>query len=119
MKKGQMFILTMVMLVGLIFAIQNNLSAYSYIDLSQSFERTDFYLMESINRSFGEVIKSPTCEDVIRNAQDLKNSLQGKVINGIEIDLDYSIICIPRSMDLEIKLKALDQESELRERLLG
>ena len=47
-RKGQMFIVTIVFLVGLVFVVQQILLQYSYVDMPSSYKETDYYLLKSI-----------------------------------------------------------------------
>lgn len=109
--KGQMFIITMVFLVGLIFAVQNSLSQYSFSDLAQVFEKNDLYLLESIKNSFNETLSSSkSCEELDINLQELEAFLEEKIVAGIIINIDYLLVC-DQELTLAIHLKSIGAET--------
>lgn len=119
--KGQMFIITMVFLVGLIFAVQNNLSQYTFLDLSTTFEKSDFYILKSIKDSFYKTIKSArNCQEAQDNVNELKDFFENKIIEGTSIQIDQEWNCpggwSANPLNLTIRLKSI--EIDTREELV-
>jgi hypothetical protein len=109
--KGQMFIITMVFLIGLVFAVQNNLSAYNFLDLAKAFEKNDLYLLEGIKISFNEALKYPTCSETEKNLRELADFLEERIIGGTSIEIDYSFSCPPKNLSLTIHLKSIEMDT--------
>ena len=115
--KAQMFIITIVFLVGLIFAVQNSLSQYTFLDISKTFSRNDLPIFLGVKDSLETIFaRSDTCDDLRRNIQELKNQLNGKIIGGTALQVTTSFECPPKKLNATIQLRSLDIDS--RETLL-
>ena len=92
--KGQMFIVTMVFLVGLIFAVQQLLFQYSYLDLPGDFIRTDTMIASDIEILLEKSItSSPTCAIAIERLDRTINAIANSDITGFLIETDYDVDC--------------------------
>lgn len=96
MRKAQMFIVTMVFLTGLIFAVQQLLFQYTLIDLSRPLQQTDFYLLSSIGDIFNLTIYGLNCsnlnsrEQVLNNLVELDAWLNRQSFGGYSLELMYN-----------------------------
>lgn len=112
--KGQMFIITMVFLVGLIFAVQNNLSQYSFLNLASSFQGDDFYLLRGIKDSFSSTLtSSPNCGQADKNLQQLKNFLETN-IDEASVEVSYILDCSLWSsspLTVTIHIKSIESDT--------
>ncbi|MBL7160856.1 MAG: hypothetical protein ISS93_03345 [Candidatus Aenigmarchaeota archaeon] len=110
MKKGQMFVITMVFLVGLIFTVQGSLSQYSSLDLGNAFEN-DHSLLVGIKNSFGEVFASSSdCQELENNIQELNEFLNGRVVKGTVIDISTSFRC-PDELNVTVHLQSINMDT--------
>lgn len=91
--KAQMFIITMVFLVGLVFAVQTSLSQYSFIDLADSFKDNQGELYTSVITSFESTLLSPDCPAARVHKNELEQFMEGRVIGGTTIDVDATLDC--------------------------
>ncbi|MFQ5647977.1 MAG: hypothetical protein ACE5FW_01960 [Candidatus Aenigmatarchaeota archaeon] len=100
-RKGQMFVVTMVFLTGLIFAVQQLLFQYSLVDLSEPMQRTDLYLLESAGSIFNITMEGLDCADsgsVARTLQDLVELdtwLARQTFRGYSLELEYNGLDTP------------------------
>jgi len=105
--KAQMFIITMVFLVGLIFTVQAALSQYSYLDLAKAFKESDHHTLVSIKKSFEDAHKSsPECHKAEEKFQELEHFFEKEVVEGSAVEIDYSLDCLPKTLTLSIHLKS-------------
>lgn len=121
MKKGQMFIVTMVFLTGLIFSVQQIMFHYSYLDVSKPFQRTDFYLLKNVEDIFGQTISSSTtCPEALSNLEELHHYLYREDLGGYALELTYNgqkapnLNCSawPAGTVLELGVRIIGPESE-------
>jgi hypothetical protein len=120
MRKAQMFIVTMIFLVSLIFAVQQNLSAYSFLDLSKTFEKDDIYIFNSIMNSFNESLAVDDCSEAENNLEELDSFIERMVITNMIVDVSYTLDCSKWSstppaeapLQLSIHLKGIATETE-------
>ncbi len=61
-RKGQMFLISMVFLVGLIFTVQTALLGYTSVDISESSQKTDRYLIENVINLINDTLNDPNTE---------------------------------------------------------
>jgi len=128
-SKGQMFIVTMVFLTGLIFAVQQLLFQYSSLDLSRPLQRTDYYLLVSMEDIFNLTMSGLNCSspaseaEVTQNLMELSNWLSKQTFKGYSLDLSYNgkdspnIRCDPLNprkpvLDLEITITGADSHTQ-------
>lgn len=112
--KAQMFILTIIFLVGLVYVVQQNLSGYSTLDFSEPFENNDYYIFRNVKDMFNETIRTTEeCNDAEKNIDELINFLGRKILyGGFTLDLRYNLNCLywdntlpdPAPVDLTIKI---------------
>ena len=86
--KAQMFIITIVFLVGLVFAVQTNLAAYSFLDVAEVFQNSDGLLLKGIKDAYRNA-GSVDCAQSIINLDELTTTLNGAVIQGTAIEVGY------------------------------
>ncbi len=111
--KGQMFIITMLFLIALIFAVQNSLAQYNSVDLSKSLQNTDPYLLQSIRNSFAQAIETPkSCGEVQEGIEELGGYFNNRIVGGTSISISHSFQCSPdRTLLLTVKLKSSSGQS--------
>ncbi len=118
--KGQMFILTIVFLVGLIFVVQQNLAGYSSFDLSEPFKSNDFYIFRDVRNMFEDTTEtSATCDDARNNLRELNNYLGRKILpGGFTLSLEYSLDCAywdnidPNPTPVSLLIRIIGKNSE-------
>jgi len=109
--KAQMFVITMVFLVGLVFAVQGILSQYGFVDLAKAFEKNHAPLLSSIKNSFNSTLQSSPCSELDSNLKELELFLENKIVEGTTIELSYSHSCIPPNLNLTIHLKTIEADT--------
>ena len=110
--KGQMFIITMIFLVGLIFVVQGNLAQYTFLDLAKVFEKNDLPLLTGIKASFRDALATSwDCREAGRNLEELRNALDRKVIGGTAIEVSYALRCPQKALNMTIHLKSVDTDT--------
>lgn len=93
-KKGQMFIVTVVFLVGVVFVVQQILLQYSYLDLPSSYQHGDFHLMRSAEIiTTRAVTVAGTCTEAEENLKTSLLFLAEQTAGGYSLDVDYSVNC--------------------------
>jgi len=94
--KGQMFIVTMVFFIALIFSVQQLLLQYAAIDLSTPPQATDAYLVENMEPIFQAALdSSDDCEEARANVRELKNLITRTIKGGYSVDISGDIACSP------------------------
>lgn len=102
--KAQMFIVTMIFLVGLIFLVQQSFFGYTYLDLSEPFREDEYPVISNIKDSMGEILAvSSSCQEAEENLHEFvgfakKESLQ----SGYELEIDYELECPSRRLTVNI-----------------
>ena len=92
--KGQMFILTMVFLVGLIFSVQSLLLSYNYIDLSQAPQTTDANVLRAVSAAIKDtVMRTESCSDVSGNLDEFSMGISTGMLAIYDIRISYNIYC--------------------------
>jgi len=92
--KGQMFILTIVFLVGLIFSVQSLLLSYNYIDLSQGPQTSDANVLMGISTAIKDTVEiTISCSDVSGNLDELNKEISTGMLASYDISISYSIYC--------------------------
>ncbi len=95
-RKGQMFVLTMVFLVGLVFVIQQGfISWFGYsVDLHSGIQRNDYYLFENVKSMAGQtLLGSGDCDSARDNLNDLRSFLNSRILRGYSLDFKYRLYC--------------------------
>lgn len=94
MKTGQMFIVTMVFLIAMIFSVQQLLFRYTAIDLTSPPQTTDAYLVDNIKSSFQAATdSSDICSDARKNVKEMKNVITKNIKSGYSIDISGELNC--------------------------
>jgi len=93
-RKAEMFIITMIFLIGFVFAVQQNLLQYSVIDISEPLEENDVYLLWNIRELFNEsLLDSADCLDAGTRMQGLKNYMDTQILRGgYALELNYTFM---------------------------
>lgn len=92
--RGQMFIVTVVFLVGLVFVVQQVLLQYSYVDMPAEFQQTDYHLMKSVEDVLKEAVTSADiCSDAEKNLEEAFMFLGEQTISGYSVNVEYSVNC--------------------------
>jgi len=124
-RKAQMFIVTMLFLVGLIFTVQQLLFQYSALDLSSPFRQNDIYLLENMKNAVNRTIKStPDCPDFSQKMDELDSFMRSMgPKEGYALSIDYTLNCThwnnpppsdpPLNITMHIAGKGLDTYSRL------
>jgi len=93
-SKGQMFIVTVVFLVGLVFVVQQILLQYSYLDVPTSYKEDDYQLMKGAESIIiRAVTKASTCAEAEKNLEESLLFLGEQTTGGHSLKVDYSINC--------------------------
>lgn len=122
MKKGQMFIITMVFLVGLVFVIQQGfMNWFSYsIDYSSRMQMSDYYLFENMkSMARTSLMAASSCSEARDNLNELSTFLNTNVIKGYDLDFTYRINCAywgntppnPAPLNLTIHIRGEDTDT--------
>jgi hypothetical protein len=120
-KKGQIFIVTMVFLIGLIFSVQQLLVQYTAIDLSLPPRSSDSYFMKNMESSFQAALDSSTgCNETRTNIEELKNLITQGVREGHSVDISGDLNCPgggwPSPPELTVTVNMKGDTSETRAR---
>jgi hypothetical protein len=116
-QKAQMLIITMIFLIGFIFAVQQNLLQYSQVNAPESMRENDIYLLNNIGNLFEEMLQaSESCADTQTKMAELDTYLKTQIFRGGYIlELDYSINCAVDSetinLDVDLTLKSEKTET--------
>ncbi len=97
-KKGQLFLVAIVFLIGIIYVVQQSLFNYTSVEMSEPFENTDIVLFENIVNLVNETIRdTPSCNETKDSFEgkmsDLKLSLLREHGRAYSIDIVYEIDC--------------------------
>ncbi len=97
-KKGQLFLVAIVFLIGLIFVIQQALFQYSSIEISEPFQRRDIELLNNMLETVNETIKktyicNETKDSFENKMEELKASLLEEHGRVYSIEIGYVINC--------------------------
>jgi len=85
-----MFIVTMVFLTGVIFAVQQLLFQYSEIDLSQPMQKTDFYILHNMRDLIQQSLYAPNCGEAANNLEEIVRFLGEQPLRGFTFSLMYN-----------------------------
>jgi hypothetical protein len=93
-RKGQMFIVTIVFLVGVVFVVQQILLQYSYVDMPSAYQGGDFHILRSAETiATRAVTVASTCFEAERNLEESILFLRDQVAGGYSLNVDYSVNC--------------------------
>ena len=92
LRKGQMFIVTMVFLIALIFSVQQLLYHYTVIDLSIPSRTTDAYLLDNMESSFQAALdSSDDCLEARKNVKEVKDMIAST--SDPPVDITGELFC--------------------------
>jgi hypothetical protein len=95
-SKGQMFIVTMVFLIALIFSVQQLLLKCSSLDLSAPSKAKDAYVVENMEPIFQAALdSSEDCEEARANVGELSDLITRTIKGGYSFDISEDIECTP------------------------
>jgi len=122
-RKAQMFIISMLFLVGLIFSVQQLLFQYTALDLSAPYRENDIYLLKNLKDVVNTTIKkTQECPDFSEKMEELSSYLKsGAQMGGYGLSLDYTLDCShwsdtsapPLNLTIHIAGKGSDTYSRL------
>lgn len=115
--KAQMFVVTMVFLVGLIFTVQQIFFQYRLIDLPLSSQGDDSYLTESIKDSYQETVLTVTnCASLNASLQRLEAFLlQNAGKGGYSVELGHEVhSCTPSTANVSLDIRLLGAQTETK-----
>ena len=97
-KKGQLFLIAVVFLVGMIFVVQQALFQYSSIQMSEPFERMDVEIFKNMLDVINTTIKETyVCNETKDNFNDkmiiLKNTLLEEYGRAYTLEIVYVLDC--------------------------
>jgi hypothetical protein len=93
-RKGQMFVITMIFLVAMIFSVQGLLLNYLHVDLSLPSQSPDTYIMDNIESVFQSAVRSSDdCATARNNVIVLKEAIGRSMKEGREIVVKGDIGC--------------------------
>jgi hypothetical protein len=96
-RKAQMFVVTAVFLVTMLFTVQQAFIAYTKIDTSAPFKTKQVYVLKSIIDSVNDTITTPpalTCQDFEKNIDELLAILRDDISKeGYLLDTGYLLDC--------------------------
>jgi hypothetical protein len=98
-RKGQLFIVTSVFIIGIFFIVLQNLLQYSAIDVSEPMKVNDYYIFKSMPEVANNSLRTTlycneTKDNLEKNMEELKIFLEKSYIPGVQsINFGYSIDC--------------------------
>jgi hypothetical protein len=123
-KKGQLFLVAIVFMIGLIFVIQQALFQYTSIEMSQPFQGSDIELLknmlETVNETIRETYSCNETKDSFENKlEELKTSLLEEHGRVYSIEIAYVLNCLnwdnsppnPGPLNMTISVSALGRDT--------
>jgi len=94
-KKAQMFIITTIFLIGLVFSVQQLMFQYTALDLSAPFRENNIYVLQNTKNIINTTIRSThDCTDFIAKMKELKDFLDRRIPRGgYSLSLGYTLNC--------------------------
>lgn len=94
-RKAQMFVVTMIFLIGLIFSVNSLFFQYTALDLSTPFRENTVYLLQNTKGIINNTIKTtPNCTDFTTKMKELKDFLDRRIPRGgYSLSLSYKVNC--------------------------
>jgi hypothetical protein len=119
-KKAQMFIITTLFLVGLIFSVQQLIFQYTALDLSAPFRENNIYLLQNTKEIINKTIRTtPDCSNFATNLRELKDFLDKRIPRGgYSLSLGYRLNCTywdnppPQSAPLNLTIQIVGKYVE-------
>ena len=113
--KAQMFIVTMIFLIGLVFAVQGSLMQYSSLDMANAFGGDDFYVFKGVEQSFGIVTGDSRggCGPAEGNVQELESFIKRSFVPGTLLEITAALDCSqwggkPLNLTVHVKSMGMD-----------
>lgn len=124
-KKAQMFIITTLFLIGLIFSVQQMIFQYTAIDLSSTFRENNIYLLQNTKNIINKTIRSaPDCQDFRTNMKELNDFLNSRIpLGGYSLSLSYQLDCsnwgnsLPNPAPLNLTLQIIGKNVDTSARM--
>jgi len=92
--KGQMFIVSIIFLIVMVFAVQQSLLRYKDIQSTDPFLMEDTEIMTNIEKSFSDTLKaSPSCADAEQNMKEVVKELERGRRRGFRVDVQTEMAC--------------------------
>ncbi len=125
--KGQMFIVTMIFLLGLVFMVQQLLLGYSSLDMPSNFRGNDYYLVNNVKGILEQSLSSSvTCAEAEEKIDEVVVFLSRHVTGGYSVDISFNstpkVECAnwnnepPNPAPVNAEIRILSEKSELREK---
>jgi hypothetical protein len=117
-RKGQMFVITMLFLIGLVFFVQQLILQYNSLDLSSPFRQNDFYILDNTKDLVNLSIKStPDCAVFSRKMEEFKDFINTRIAKvDYDLSLSYTLDCaywnLRTSPPLNLTIRILGRGSE-------
>jgi hypothetical protein len=97
-KKGQLFLVAIVFLVGMIFIVQQALFQYSEVDITEPFMAMDVRIFNNILSGLNQTIRetyycNETKDSFENRLEDLKTSFQEEYGRTYSIEMLYALNC--------------------------
>lgn len=97
-EKGQLFMVSIIFLIGMIFIVQQNLFQYTNIEMSEPFQEKDIIILENvakaINRTISETQYCNATEDNFASRmEELKRILLREYGRYYNIEMAYELDC--------------------------
>jgi len=91
---GQMFIVTVVFLVGLIFTVQQLVFQYTYLDMPSTFRSDDYGLLEGIKAVMNQTVASSSgCQEALKRIDEASLFIESREISGYSVAIISSSNC--------------------------
>lgn len=124
-RKAQMFVITMIFLLGLIFTVQRLLFQYTALDLSAPFRENTVYLLENTRDAINRTIKTtPDCADFSAKMQELNDFLDRSIPRGgYSLSLSYKVNCTywinspPNNAPLNLTIQIVGKNADTTSRV--
>ncbi|MCJ7816310.1 MAG: hypothetical protein MUP55_00495 [Candidatus Aenigmarchaeota archaeon] len=124
-KKAQMFIITTLFLIGLIFSVQQLMFQYTALDLSAPFRENNIYLLQNTKNIINNTIRTtPDCPDFMTKMKELKDFLDKRIPRGgYSLSLGYRLNCTywdnspPQTAPLNLTIQIVGKNVETSSRV--
>jgi hypothetical protein len=93
-SKGQMFVLTVIFLMGSVFAVQQILFSYASTDFAADSGNDDFYVLKTVrDAAAATVALSPDCANVSGSLAEFEGFLRTGAVGGFLVTADHDLEC--------------------------
>jgi hypothetical protein len=95
MKRGQMFVVTTIFLVSLIFVVQQLLFQYASVDPKEGFQYNEYGIVKSIRDAANATLaNSGYCDALAANMEILNSFINSRSAStGYAIEFSYALDC--------------------------